>query len=97
MNTKLDSYEDIQAAYDEMMSTDSNAMIDPVLMVGYIDNRESNSKDLKLRTLKDVIDCERSMSRLDQIVFLKLIGWMFATIVVASAIQETCEWFATFI
>lgn len=92
MNTNMKTYEEIQAAYDEMMATDSEEMIDPVLMEGYIDKREENSKIYKQGMADDLAQVEAGMRRLDQITIAKFFATMFSTVAVGTMFVESCDW-----
>jgi hypothetical protein len=52
MNTtlKLTTFEEIHIAYEDMIVSDEDTKVDPVLMEGYIDNLEANSKKLREAT-----------------------------------------------
>ena len=97
MNAQLETYEDIQAAYDEMMATDSEEMIDPVLMIGYVDNREENSRIYKEGIAREILIDENSMKRLDQIMIAKFFATMFATVAVGTLVVESCDWLVSLI
>lgn len=97
MNTNMSTYEEIQAAYDEMMATDSDQMIDPVLMEGYIDKREENSKFYKQGMADELAQVAAGMKRLDQITIAIFFGTMFATVVVGTMFIESCDWLVSFI
>ena len=52
MNTplKLTTFEEIHIAYEDMIVSDDDTKVDPVLMDGYVDNIEANIKALKKAT-----------------------------------------------
>lgn len=97
MDTNLAAYEEAQAAYDEMMASNCDERIDPVLMEGYEDKREENSRKYRAEIKNDMDKSDKAIKLLDHITIAKFFATMITTVVLGTMVVDSCEWLLSLI
>lgn len=99
MNTtlNLNTFEEIHAAYEDTILSDDDTKVDPVLMVGYEDRLEENSKALKELVETEKKKDERANFKLDLKTHAIFFGSCAGTVFFGYKLMAIYDWLAAMI
>jgi methionine synthase I (cobalamin-dependent) len=99
MNTKLNlnTFEEIHAAYEDTILSDDDTKVDPVLMEGYIDNLEANSKALQKATEAEKKKDGHNTFMVDLKAHAIFFGSCAGTVFLGHKIMTIYDWLAAMI
>lgn len=99
MNTTLNltTFEEIHAAYEDMIVSDDDTKVDPVLMDGYEDKLEENSIALKAELENEKKSDGRKTFMLDLKTHAVFFGSCAGTVFLGYKIMSIYDWLAAMI
>lgn len=97
MNTSTEEFNKVHAAYEAMILSDEDTKVDPVLMEGYEDKLEENTRALKARTDAEKRKDARKTFIIDLKTHAIFFGSFAATVFVGYKVGAIYDWLSAMI